>query len=156
MIRSWLMVHMCKRILSPGVFLHFFQVLIFRVKSGAKEQKMTWNDKNCVCHTPYLVSVFFVAYVIWLCFFVAQVENDDISRNFFHFQKSNFSGFSSFINKCQKEILRCAPPSSHDFPKSFQLSFLVNLHHSLEHYAARCGFSKNVKFQFCPVFWIIL
>ena len=27
------------------------------------------------------------------------------------FQNSDFSGFSKFIYKCQKEILRCAPPS---------------------------------------------
>ena len=33
---------------------------------------------------------------------------------FFHFyQNSDFSCFLKFINKCQKEILRCAPPSSH-------------------------------------------
>ena len=32
----------------------------------------------------------------------------------FHvFQNSDFSGFSKFINECQKEILSCAPPSSH-------------------------------------------
>ena len=29
------------------------------------------------------------------------------------FQNSDFSGFSKFINKCQKEVLRFAPPSSH-------------------------------------------
>ena len=35
-------------------------------------------------------------------------------QQFFSFsQNSDFSGFSKFINKCQKEILRSAPPSSH-------------------------------------------
>ena len=29
------------------------------------------------------------------------------------FKNSDFSGFSKFINKCQKEILRCASPCSH-------------------------------------------
>ena len=29
------------------------------------------------------------------------------------FQKSDFSGFSKFINKCQNEIIRGAPPSSY-------------------------------------------
>ena len=28
------------------------------------------------------------------------------------FQNSDFSGVSKFINKCRKEILRCAPPAS--------------------------------------------
>ena len=32
---------------------------------------------------------------------------------FHFFQNSDFSGFSKFINECQKEILSCAPPSSH-------------------------------------------
>ena len=32
---------------------------------------------------------------------------------FSFFQTSDFLGFSKFINKCQKEILRCALPSSH-------------------------------------------
>ena len=35
------------------VFLHFFQILIFGVNTGTKEQKMTWND-NYVCRIPYL------------------------------------------------------------------------------------------------------
>ena len=41
MIWPWLMVHMCKRIISLSFcfFLHFFQILIFGVSSGAKEQK---------------------------------------------------------------------------------------------------------------------
>ena len=47
---SWLMVHMCNRIIPPGIFLHFLQILIFRVSSGAKEQKMAWNEKKlCLC-----------------------------------------------------------------------------------------------------------
>ena len=49
---SWLMVHMRKRIISPGVFLYFFQILIFRINSGAKQQKMAWNYVRE--STPYL------------------------------------------------------------------------------------------------------
>ena len=37
----------------------------------------------------------------------------DISSKFFDYFKSDFFGFSKYINKCQKEILTCAPPSSH-------------------------------------------
>ena len=49
--------------------------------------------------------------------FGTHMENDDdISSIFFFFffsflQNSDFSGVSKFINKCQKEILRCTPPS---------------------------------------------
>ena len=39
-IWSWFMVHMCKRIISPGVFY------IFYVNSRVKEQKMALNDKK--------------------------------------------------------------------------------------------------------------
>ena len=72
-IWSWFLVHMCKRIIHIcRAFLHFFQILIFRVNSGAKEQKlpemtiisvtlhiwvtgqkMAQNNKK-FCHTPYL------------------------------------------------------------------------------------------------------
>ena len=48
-------------------------------------------------------------------------------QHFFSFsQNSDFSGFSKFINKCQKEILRCAPPSPYvcDFFSVF-LSFFL-------------------------------
>ena len=45
---------------------------------------------------------------------------------FSFFQNSDFLGFSKFISKCQKEILRCAPPSSHvcDFFSYFYLCSL--------------------------------
>ena len=49
--------HMCKRIIYLGViFLHSFQILIFGVSSGAKEQKkMPEMRKIFVCaSTPYL------------------------------------------------------------------------------------------------------
>ena len=43
---------MCKRIICPGVFLHFFQVLIFGVNSGVKGQKMAENDiKLCLSYS---------------------------------------------------------------------------------------------------------
>ena len=36
-----------------------------------------------------------------------------LQQFFFHFFRFWFLGFSKFTSKCQKEILRCAPPSSH-------------------------------------------
>ena len=47
-IWSWLMVNTCKRIISAGIILHFFQILILGVNSGAEEQKMACAS------TPYL------------------------------------------------------------------------------------------------------
>ena len=42
------MIHICKRIISPGFFLRFFQILIFGVNSGIngqkKSPKMKAND----------------------------------------------------------------------------------------------------------------
>ena len=37
---------MCNRIISPGIFLHLFQIFIFVVSSEVKGQKMTQNDKK--------------------------------------------------------------------------------------------------------------
>ena len=39
------MVHICKMIVSLGVF-YFFKILILQIVSGVKEQKMTQNDRK--------------------------------------------------------------------------------------------------------------
>ena len=94
-----------QRIIYP-VFLHFFEILIFRVISGAKEQKM--NDKK-FCLTPYLRKYTSFNCVFWhTC-----VKWWYLPQFFSFFQKFDFLGFSKFINEWQKEILRCAPCSSH-------------------------------------------
>ena len=54
------MVHMCQRVISPGLFCIFFQILIFGVNSEVKGQNMAQNDKKfCLSH-----SVFQEAYII--------------------------------------------------------------------------------------------
>ena len=45
-IRLSFMVHICKIIMRPGFFFHFFKVLIFVVVSRVKGQKMVQNDKK--------------------------------------------------------------------------------------------------------------
>ena len=40
------MVRMYKVVISPGIFLHFFEIFVFGVISGVKEQKMAQNDKK--------------------------------------------------------------------------------------------------------------
>ena len=44
----WLsfIVHICKMIISSGVFFHFSKILIFWVHRGVKGQKMVQNDKK--------------------------------------------------------------------------------------------------------------
>ena len=69
---------------------------------------MAQNDKK-VCLTSYT----------WNCtsydcdFWYTCIKWWYLQQIFSCFQKSDFCGFSKFMNKCQKEILRCAPPFSH-------------------------------------------
>ena len=53
-IWSSLMVHMCTRIIYPGFFLHFFQILTFWVNSRAKKQQMAWNDKKLCLQAQHI------------------------------------------------------------------------------------------------------
>ena len=78
-----------------------------------KGQEMAQNDKKILSHSRsqelyicvkwwYLQQLFFFIIIIiflLLYFFFSFFQNSDL---FFYFWK--------FINKCQKEILRCAPP----------------------------------------------
>ena len=75
---------------------------------GLKRKKMAQNDKKCSL-TLYLRNCtsddcgFWNTCVKWWY----------LQQRFSFFLKSDFSGFLKFINKHQKKILRCAPPSSH-------------------------------------------
>ena len=64
--------------------------------------------------------------------FGTHLKNDDPAIIFHFFQNSDFLGFSKFINKCQKEILRCAPPRNLHMCKGSSTRFCV------------CFFKKNV------------
>ena len=65
-IWSWLLVHLCKMIIPPGFFFHFFKILIFQVFREVKGQKMVQNDKKfCSSH-----SISQELYIIWLSFTV--------------------------------------------------------------------------------------
>ena len=97
-----------------GFFSSFFQNLGFLGcyigRQGGGEvtgQKMAQNDIK-FCLTLYLSNctsyecVFWYTCVKWY-----------LQQSFLFFQKSDFSGFSKFISEWQKEIVRCAQPSSH-------------------------------------------
>ena len=80
-----MMVHMCKRIISP-VFFHISQIFIFWVISRVKELKLSRMTKTlCLLH-----SISQEAYILWSWVFGIHVLNDDISRFFFFLQKFDF------------------------------------------------------------------
>ena len=69
---------------------------------------MPQNDKTNLLH-----SISRELY-LWLWFLAHMCKMMVSPAMFFSFfQNSDFSTFLKSVNKCQKEILRCAPPSSH-------------------------------------------
>ena len=111
---------------SPDAFFIFFKILVFWVVRGvggkSAKNGTKWKKKFCLtlclrnC-TSYDCGFWYSCKII-------------ISSNlvFPFFQNSHFSGFSKFINKCQKEILRCAPLSSNvcDFIYTWMILILFN------------------------------
>ena len=85
-IWSWLMVHMGKRRLSPGV-LHFFQILILNVNSRAKEQKNGFKWQKTMS-----VALHIWVYIIWSCFLLHKFKMMIFPDTFFIFSKCWFSG----------------------------------------------------------------
>ena len=81
-------VHICKMIISSGVFFNF-KILIFRVVRGLKGQKMAQNDKKfCLSH-----SVSQELYITGLWFLVNMCKMMISPANFFVFQNFDFWGF---------------------------------------------------------------
>ena len=84
--------------ISPGIFVMFYK----GQKNGPKWRKICLSPyfRNC---TSYDCGFWYTCVKWWY-----------LQQHFFSFfQNSDFSGFSKFINKCEKEILRCVPPSLH-------------------------------------------
>ena len=90
---------------------HFFKILVFWVVRGDERAKSGLKWQKIPSH-----SVFQELSHMWLWFWYSCLKWWYLQQFFFFFslfQNSDFSGFSKFINKCQKEILRCAQPSSY-------------------------------------------
>ena len=92
---KWLsfMVHLCKMMISPGVFFHFFKIFILwvvRVGEGVdvKGQKMVQNDKK-LC---LLCSISQESYIIWFSFMALMFKMIIPPGVFFIFSKFWFSG----------------------------------------------------------------
>ena len=80
----WLsfMVHMCKMIISPGVFFNF-KILIFQVVRGLKGQKMTQNVENfCFFCTLYFRNHISHDLYLWYTWMYKRIISPG---NFFHF-----------------------------------------------------------------------
>ena len=63
----WLsfMVHLCKMVISPGIFFYFLKIWIFWIVKEKKGQEIDQNDKK-FCHA--LISQ--EPYIIWFSFMV--------------------------------------------------------------------------------------
>ena len=86
-IWSWYMIHMCKRIISSGVFYIFskFKFLVSIVEWKSKKwSKMT---KNCL---SYSISEY--AYIIWSCFCCTSSKWWHLQMLFSFFQNFGFLG----------------------------------------------------------------
>ena len=97
---SSFMVHMCKRIIFLGLFVHFFQIFNFGVNCVVKGQKMVQNDKNfCLLH-----SIFQEAYIIWLWFLVRICKMMISVAIFFSFSKLWFSRFLRWCKRTKNHL----------------------------------------------------
>ena len=89
-------------------------------------------------------------YLIWLSFLVMCKMMISPAN-----KKSDFSGFLKFINKWQKEILRCAPPSSHGcnfFVKPWLILSQLELSRTeLPKCTPNCTRMENCDHTNCPV-----
>ena len=74
---------MCKMIISPGLFFHFFKILIFRVFRGIKGQKMVQNDIKL----SLSCSIYQEPYIKWLSFMVHMCKMIISPGVFFQFFK---------------------------------------------------------------------
>ena len=100
-IRSSFMVQMCKRIISPILFIHFFQILVFGVNSGVKGQKMVQNGKN-LC---LLYSISQETFIIWSWVLVHICKTTISPEIFFNFSKFWFFRYLEGCNDKKLPII---------------------------------------------------
>ena len=82
------MVHICKMVLSTGIFFHFSKILIFRVIRGVKVQKIVRNDKKFSLSR----SISQETYIIWSSFVLCKCKMIISSGLFSFFHDFDFSG----------------------------------------------------------------
>ena len=101
---------MYKRIIYPDIFFIFFKILIFRIirrrEGGIKWQKMTQNDKNFCLYLRNRTS--YDCDFWWTCVKWLYLQQSFSCFKILIFGVFRGICFFKFINKWQKEILRCA------------------------------------------------
>ena len=109
---------------SVGVYVCGCVCMGKRAKNGSKWQNILSHSylRNCTS--------FWHTFVKWWYF----------QQFFSFFQNTDFLGFSKLINKCQKEILKCAPASLHVCNFCFNVKLFVHRGHA------------NFNFDLCSVF----
>ena len=142
------MVHMCKMIISPGVFFFiFFKMLILLVTIGVKGQEMVQNDnKFCLTH-----SIYQELYIIWSSF-VVHICKMIISPCFF--SKCWFSGLLEEVKQkiVQNDKIFCLLLSASQEP--YIMSFVL---HNCRMIISPGGFFFFFFFHFFKIliFWVV-
>ena len=102
----------------PVFFSFFFEIFIFGADSAKNGPKLQKILSHSVSQELYLILFWFLVHICKMMIFPSIFVSC--------FQISDFSGFSELINKCQKEILRCAPTSSHVCDFFFVIKLMVH------------------------------
>ena len=111
---------MCKILIYPGAFFHFLKIWIFLVFRRVKGQKTTQNYQFhtvtlCISGTvDHIIKIFVTIIKCKRC--KLMISPKAFLYIFFKKMQHCFLNkylFFKFISKYQKDILRCAPPSSH-------------------------------------------
>ena len=103
---------------SPGAFLIFLKFFILPISGTVPHMIVVFGTQCKMLISPAIYFSFF--------------------------QNFDFLGFSNFINKCQKEVMRCVPPSSHVCDFSY---ILVSLEKGM-HMECNEIFLSNVDFSY--------
>ena len=144
----WLsfMIHMCKTIISAGIFFIFSKFWFCRSLVGWKGKKMTQNDKKLsLSH-----SISQEPYFLWLIIYNAHLHND-IFRRFFHFFKILILQIVSGVKgqrMTQTDKKFCPSPSVAQEPDIMRLTFIAHM--------CKIIISPSICFQFFRIvifFW---
>ena len=133
---------------------HFFYILVLRFVKGEgdKKHKMTQNEKK-FCLAWYFKNCTPSDYGFWYTCVKWYLQ-----QTFSFFQKSVFSGFSKFINKCQKEILQCTAPFSYVCNFIVKLWLILSQLELLRAELPKCNpniLIENCGHTICPVLSIL-
>ena len=90
----WFLVHMCKMMISPAIFFHFFKILIFQVfqSSSINAKRKFWG----VPHFPLMGSIFLL--------------NCDLSCPSWNYQGQNYQNIPQIVSQWKIVTIPIALP----------------------------------------------